>query len=149
MDGFPLMCNNKSRKIQSVPPIWNVCHGIQVLHRLLSLKSSQAAALNGFVLQVDRREIAYVQTPVEAVGWEAMDSVTFHVTSPPSSLESQTFKIDISYENTGPEHKTVLLANTGRSETVHSFKCHFHSTTFSHHVYSDRCCKQVSSQMLQ
>lgn len=77
------------------------------------------------MLQVDRKEIAYVQTPIEAVGWEAMDSVTFHVTSPPSSLESQTFKIDISYENTGPEHNTVLLANTGMSEGVHSFKCRF------------------------
>lgn len=75
------------------------------------------------MFQVDRKEIAYVQTPIEAVGWEAMDSVTFHVTSPPSSLESQTFKIDISYENTGPEHNTVLLANTGMSEGVHSFKC--------------------------
>lgn len=75
--------------------------------------------LNVSVLQVDRKEIAYVQTPIEAVGWEAMDSVTFHVTSPPSSLESQTFKIDISYENTGPEHNTVLLANTGMSEGVH------------------------------
>lgn len=66
------------------------------------------------MLQVDRKEIAYIQTPIESVGWEAMDSVTFHVTSPPSSLESQTFKIDISYENTGPEHNTVLLANTGK-----------------------------------
>lgn len=71
---------------------------------------------------MDRKEIAYVQTPIEAVGWEAMDSVTFHVASPPSSLESQTFKIDISYENTGPEHNTVLLANTGTSEGV---KCCF------------------------
>lgn len=77
------------------------------------------------MLQVDRKEISYVQTPIEAMGWEAMDSVTFHVTSPPSSLESQTFKIDISYENTGPDHNTVLLANTGKGETVYSFKCQF------------------------
>nr|XP_015828667.2 chondroitin sulfate proteoglycan 4 [Nothobranchius furzeri] len=62
---------------------------------------------------VDRREVVYIQAPVESVGWEAMDSITFSVSSPPASLESQTFKIDISYENTGPEHNTVLLANTG------------------------------------
>ncbi|XP_061623484.1 chondroitin sulfate proteoglycan 4 [Phyllopteryx taeniolatus] len=66
---------------------------------------------------VDRKEVAYIQTPIESVGWEAMDSLTFSVASPPSSLESQTFKIDISYENTGPEHNTVLLANTGAEVT--------------------------------
>lgn len=54
-----------------------------------------------------------MQTPIESVGWEAMDSMTFTVASPPASLDSQTFKVDISYENTGPEHSTVLLANTG------------------------------------
>ncbi|XP_055080431.1 chondroitin sulfate proteoglycan 4 [Periophthalmus magnuspinnatus] len=66
---------------------------------------------------VDRKEVLYVQTPIDSVGWEAMDSVTFSVSSPPTSLESQTFKIDISYENTGPEHNTVLLANTGANVT--------------------------------
>lgn len=55
----------------------------------------------------------YVQNLIESVGWEAMDSMTFSITSPPTSLDSQTFKIDISYENTGPEHDTVLIANTG------------------------------------
>ncbi|XP_074526930.1 chondroitin sulfate proteoglycan 4 [Halichoeres trimaculatus] len=62
---------------------------------------------------VDRRVVMYIQSPIESVGWEAMDSMTFSVASPPTSLDSQTFKIDISYENTGPEHNTVLLANTG------------------------------------
>ncbi|XP_061585523.1 chondroitin sulfate proteoglycan 4 [Cololabis saira] len=62
---------------------------------------------------VDRKEVVYIQTPIESVGWEAMDSMTFSVSSPPASTESQTFKIDISYENTGPEHNTVLLANAG------------------------------------
>ncbi|KAF3695544.1 Chondroitin sulfate proteoglycan 4 [Channa argus] len=62
---------------------------------------------------VNRREVVYIQTPLESVGWEAMDSMTFSVSSPPTSLDSQTFRIDISYENTGPEHNTVLLANTG------------------------------------
>ncbi|TNM89505.1 hypothetical protein fugu_003739 [Takifugu bimaculatus] len=62
---------------------------------------------------VNRKEVVYVQSPIESVGWEAMDSLTFHVTSAPASLDSQTFRVDISYENTGPEHNTVLLANTG------------------------------------
>ncbi|XP_068422944.1 chondroitin sulfate proteoglycan 4 [Clinocottus analis] len=66
---------------------------------------------------VDRKEVLYIQTPVESVGWEAMDSVTFSVASPPTSLDSQTFRIDISYDNTGPEHNTVLLANTGAEVT--------------------------------
>uniref|UniRef100_UPI0037E766E9 chondroitin sulfate proteoglycan 4 n=1 Tax=Semicossyphus pulcher TaxID=241346 RepID=UPI0037E766E9 len=66
---------------------------------------------------VDRGVIVYVQTPIESVGWEAMDAMTFSVASPPTSLDSQTFKIDISYENTGPEHNTVLLANTGAEVT--------------------------------
>lgn len=68
-----------------------------------------------FVLQVDRREVIYIQAPIESIGWEAMDSMTFSVSSPPAFIESQTLKIDISYENTGPEHNTVLLANTGIS----------------------------------
>ncbi|KAM9360948.1 chondroitin sulfate proteoglycan 4 [Symphorus nematophorus] len=66
---------------------------------------------------VDRKEVVYIQTPIESVGWEAMDSMTFSVTSLPTSLYSQTFKIDISYENTSPEHNTVLLANTGAEVT--------------------------------
>ncbi|KAM7391293.1 hypothetical protein PAMP_021993 [Pampus punctatissimus] len=66
---------------------------------------------------VDRKEVLYIQTPIESVGWEAMDSMTFSVASPPASLDSQTFKIDISYENTGPEHNTVLLANKGAEVT--------------------------------
>lgn len=57
--------------------------------------------------------MVYIQSPLEAVGWEAKDSMTFTASSPPASLDSQTFRIDISYDNTGPEHNTVLLANTG------------------------------------
>lgn len=71
-----------------------------------------------FVPQVNRKEVVYIQSPIESVGWEAMDSLTFHVTSPPASLDSQTFRVDISYENTGPEHNTVLLANTGMNPTA-------------------------------
>ncbi|KAK2837883.1 hypothetical protein Q5P01_015095 [Channa striata] len=66
---------------------------------------------------VNKKEVVYIQTPIESVGWEAMDSMTFSVSSPPTSLDSQTFKIDISYENTGPEHNTVLLANKGAAVT--------------------------------
>ncbi|KAM6958782.1 chondroitin sulfate proteoglycan 4 [Aplochiton taeniatus] len=62
---------------------------------------------------VDQREVAFLQSPVESVGWAAMDSMTFSVASPPASLESQTFWMDISYENVGPDRKTLLLANTG------------------------------------
>uniref|UniRef100_A0A3P9JIT7 Si:dkey-193c22.2 n=1 Tax=Oryzias latipes TaxID=8090 RepID=A0A3P9JIT7_ORYLA len=62
---------------------------------------------------VDRKEVVYIQSAIESVGWEAMDSMTLSAASPPASLDGQTFKIDISYENTGPEHNTVLLANTG------------------------------------
>lgn len=69
---------------------------------------------------MNRKELVYIQSPIESVGWEAMDSMTFSVTSPPTSLDSQTFRIDISYENTGPEHNTVLLANTG---TNLSYSC--------------------------
>lgn len=67
---------------------------------------------------MDRKEVVYVQSPIESVGWQAMDSMTLSVSSPPASIESQTFKIDISYENTGPEHNTVLLTNTGRKNAI-------------------------------
>lgn len=56
--------------------------------------------------------MAYEQN-VDSVGWAALDKFTFTVSSPPASLEAQNFDIDISYENVGPERKTVLLKNTG------------------------------------
>ena len=62
--------------------------------------------------------MVFIQTPIESVGWEAMDSMTFSVASSPTTLDSQTFKIDISYENTGPEHNTVLLANKGMNNSI-------------------------------
>ncbi|XP_047675015.1 chondroitin sulfate proteoglycan 4 [Tachysurus fulvidraco] len=61
---------------------------------------------------VDEGKVAYEQT-VDAVGWAASDKFTFTVSSPPASLEAQTFDIDISYENAGPERNTLLLKNTG------------------------------------
>lgn len=71
---------------------------------------------------MDRKEVVYVQSAIESVGWEAMDSMTLSAASPPASLDGQTFKIDISYENTGPEHNTVLLANTGKKDIVPEFQ---------------------------
>ncbi|XP_062307475.1 chondroitin sulfate proteoglycan 4 [Osmerus eperlanus] len=62
---------------------------------------------------VDGRKVWYIQGPVDSVGWAAMDTMTFSVASPPASLESQTFKFDISYENVGPDRKSLLVANTG------------------------------------
>lgn len=56
--------------------------------------------------------MAYEQT-VESVGWAALDKFTFTVSSPPASLEAQTFAIDISYENAAPERNSLLLKNTG------------------------------------
>lgn len=86
--------------------------------RLRCQLSGNLSAIDRFVSvrQVDRKEVVYIQAPVESVGWEAMDSLTFSVSSPPSSLDGLTFRIDISYENTGPEHNTVLLANTGKQK---------------------------------
>ncbi|XP_066507676.1 chondroitin sulfate proteoglycan 4-like [Hoplias malabaricus] len=49
----------------------------------------------------------------EPVGWAATDSFTFIAFSPPASLSPHAFNIQISYDNTGPEHRTVLLANSG------------------------------------
>lgn len=56
--------------------------------------------------------MAYEQS-VDSVGWAALDKFTFTVSSPPASLEAQTFDIDISYENVGPERNSLLLKNTG------------------------------------
>ena len=68
--------------------------------------------------QVDGRKVWYIQGPVDSVGWAAMDTMTFSVASPPASLESQTFKFDISYENVGPDRKSLLVANTGKSKKI-------------------------------
>ncbi|KAJ8286944.1 hypothetical protein GJAV_G00045180 [Gymnothorax javanicus] len=57
--------------------------------------------------------VFYVQNGAEFVGWRAMDSFSFSVSSPPATLDAQVFTIDISYENTGPEQRTILFANTG------------------------------------
>lgn len=86
--------------------------------------------------QVNRKEVVYIQSPIESVGWEAKDYMTFSVTSLPASLDSQTFRIDVSYENTGPEHNTVLLANTGMN-LVYGYA----ASTLLPHMFA--CCAQV------
>ncbi|KAJ8339261.1 hypothetical protein SKAU_G00360470 [Synaphobranchus kaupii] len=62
---------------------------------------------------VDEGVIFYEQNGAEFGGWRAIDSFSSTLSSPPAALEAQIFTIDISYENTGPEHRTLLLANTG------------------------------------
>lgn len=85
------------------------------LGRLVTMQADNSTMdISSFTqAMVDAREVLYIQGPVDSVGWAAMDTMTFSVASPPASLESQTFKIDISYENIGPDRKTMLLANTG------------------------------------
>lgn len=85
--------------------------------------------------QVNRRDVVFFQSPIESVGWEAKDYMTFSAASPPASLDSQTFKIDISYENTGPEHNTVLLANTGMT-LIHGYA----NSTLLSHMFT--CCDE-------
>ncbi|KAJ8261297.1 hypothetical protein COCON_G00170200 [Conger conger] len=62
---------------------------------------------------VDEGEIFYEQNGAAFVGWRAPDSFSFTLSSPPAALEAQIFTIDVSYENTGPDRRTILLANTG------------------------------------
>ncbi|XP_051949978.1 chondroitin sulfate proteoglycan 4 [Xyrauchen texanus] len=62
---------------------------------------------------VDMGEVAYEQSHVTSLGWATIDKFTFTVSSPPATLEMQTFDIDISYENVGPERSSVLLKNKG------------------------------------
>ncbi|XP_076857171.1 chondroitin sulfate proteoglycan 4 [Brachyhypopomus gauderio] len=61
---------------------------------------------------VDQGEVAYEQN-VNSVEWVLLDKFTFTASSPPASLEDQTFDIHISYENAEPERQSVLLKNTG------------------------------------
>ncbi|TTC59080.1 Chondroitin sulfate proteoglycan 4 [Bagarius yarrelli] len=49
----------------------------------------------------------------EPIAWSATDSFIFTAASPPASFPPQTFNIHISYDNTSPEHRSALLANTG------------------------------------
>lgn len=62
---------------------------------------------------MDEGEVAYQQSHGTSLGWSALDKFTFTVSSPPATLETQMFEIDISYENIGPEQSSVLLKNKG------------------------------------
>uniref|UniRef100_A0A671RXT0 Chondroitin sulfate proteoglycan 4-like n=1 Tax=Sinocyclocheilus anshuiensis TaxID=1608454 RepID=A0A671RXT0_9TELE len=57
--------------------------------------------------------LAYHQIHGTSLGWAALDKFIFTVSSPPATLDPQTFDIDISYENIGPEQSSVLLKNKG------------------------------------
>lgn len=62
---------------------------------------------------VDEGVILYEQTSIDRVGWTALDTLSFSVSSSPTSLDGQTFNIDISYENVGTGRSSLLLKNTG------------------------------------
>ncbi|XP_067401894.1 chondroitin sulfate proteoglycan 4-like [Emydura macquarii macquarii] len=62
---------------------------------------------------VDEGLIVYEHTHNEAVGWNAEDSFTFTVSSPPAALDLQVFHIAISYEMNRQDQSSHLLANTG------------------------------------
>nr|XP_005165450.1 chondroitin sulfate proteoglycan 4-like [Danio rerio]XP_021332245.1 chondroitin sulfate proteoglycan 4-like [Danio rerio] len=83
--------------------------------KLVGLQADKTTTeISSFTQQmVDDGEVAYQQNHVTSLGWAALDKFTFTVSSPPAMLESQTFDIDISYENVGPEQSSVLLVNKG------------------------------------
>nr|XP_056705022.1 LOW QUALITY PROTEIN: chondroitin sulfate proteoglycan 4-like [Euleptes europaea] len=82
------------------------------LIRILSDNSTQN--ISSFTQSmVDERLIVYEHTKKEDIGWNAQDSFTFTVSSPPAVLGSQVFDINISYELKGYGHYSQLLANTG------------------------------------
>ncbi|XP_042187800.1 chondroitin sulfate proteoglycan 4 [Callorhinchus milii] len=62
---------------------------------------------------VEKGLIAYEHMQTEAADWSVEDSFQFTVSSPPASLEPHVFHISISYDNTGPERHSLLVANTG------------------------------------
>ncbi|XP_026998975.2 chondroitin sulfate proteoglycan 4-like [Tachysurus fulvidraco] len=49
----------------------------------------------------------------EPIAWTATDSFIFNASSPPAFFPPHIFNINISYDNTSPEHRSVLRANTG------------------------------------
>uniref|UniRef100_A0A673NAL3 Chondroitin sulfate proteoglycan 4-like n=1 Tax=Sinocyclocheilus rhinocerous TaxID=307959 RepID=A0A673NAL3_9TELE len=84
----------------------------------LALKSAPSRLVLNFTQEhishgqlVKERAVLYAQT--KPVSWTATDSFTFTASCPPAFLQAHTFNIHISYENTGPEHRSALLTNTG------------------------------------
>ncbi|KAK3522059.1 hypothetical protein QTP70_022619, partial [Hemibagrus guttatus] len=59
------------------------------------------------------KEGLVVYEHTEPISWTATDSFIFTASSPPASFPPHTFTINISYDNTSPEHRSVLRANTG------------------------------------
>lgn len=66
------------------------------------------------LFQVNEGRVAYEQN-VDSVGWATLDGITFTMSSPPASLQTQNLDIDISFENSGPEQNSRLLKNTGNA----------------------------------
>ncbi|XP_072461735.1 chondroitin sulfate proteoglycan 4-like [Notamacropus eugenii] len=62
---------------------------------------------------VNEGRILYKHTSSEIQVWDAEDSFTFSVSSPPAVLGPQVFPITISYDINEPGHHSHLLANTG------------------------------------
>ncbi|KAK9974528.1 hypothetical protein ABG768_022617 [Culter alburnus] len=83
--------------------------------KLVSLLADKTTTdISSFTQQmVDASQVAYQQSHGTSLGWAALDKFSFTVSSPPAMLETQTFDIDISYENNGPEQTSVLLKNKG------------------------------------
>nr|XP_055055897.1 LOW QUALITY PROTEIN: chondroitin sulfate proteoglycan 4 [Misgurnus anguillicaudatus] len=81
--------------------------------KLVSVQADKSTTeISSFTQQmVDDGEIAYEQSHATSLGWAALDKFTFTVSSPPATLETQTFDIDISYEHVGSERSSVLLKN--------------------------------------
>ncbi|KAL2092406.1 hypothetical protein ACEWY4_012204 [Coilia grayii] len=85
------------------------------LGKLVSLQADNSTEdISSFTqAMVDEGVVLYEQTSVDSVGWTALDTLSFTVSSPPTTLEAQTFNIDISYENVGRGRTSLLLKNTG------------------------------------
>ncbi|XP_077087432.1 chondroitin sulfate proteoglycan 4 [Siphateles boraxobius] len=83
--------------------------------KLVKLQADKTTTdISSFTQQmVDASEVAYQQSHGTSLGWATLDKFSFTVSSPPATLETQTFDIDISYENVGPEQSSVLLKNKG------------------------------------
>ncbi|XP_072520905.1 chondroitin sulfate proteoglycan 4 [Salminus brasiliensis] len=87
------------------PPIFGKLVSVQADKSMTEISSFTQEML-------DEGEVAYEQK-VDSVEWASLDKFTFTVSSPPASLDAQTFDIDISYENAGPGRSSLLLKNTG------------------------------------
>jgi len=71
-----------------------------------------------YLKQVDEGVIMYEHLHAESAGWSAEDFFTFTVSSPPSALDLQMFRIVISYEITRHDQNSHLLANTGKDAVL-------------------------------